>query len=91
MKNITYSYEVPIGYRAFEEAYLKALNNPAVQGMVAVSDSVQLEKIRKHAEQVPNLGVKLKYWDYKKVLEVHDALEMVNESINSLGLVPQGF
>ncbi len=70
---------------------LKALNNPAVQGVVAVSDAAQLEKIRKHAEQVPNLGGKLKYWDYKKVLEVHDALEMVNESINSLGLVPQGF
>ncbi|MDP2863107.1 MAG: hypothetical protein Q8N95_09975 [Desulfobacterales bacterium] len=70
---------------------LKALNNPAVQGVVAVSDAAQLDKIRKHAEQVPNLGAKLKYWDYKKVLEVHDALEMVNESINSLGLVPQGF
>ena len=70
---------------------LKALNNPAVQGVVAVSDAAQLDKIRKHAEQVPNLGVKLKYWDYKKVLEVHEALEMVNESINSLGLVPQGF
>lgn len=70
---------------------LKALNNPAVQGVVAVSDAAQLDKIRKHAEQVPNLGAKLKYWDYKKVLEVHEALEMVNESINSLGLVPQGF
>lgn len=44
-----------------------------------------------HLLKVPNLGAKLKYWDYKKVLEVHDALEMVNESINSLGLVPQGF
>jgi hypothetical protein len=70
---------------------LKALNNQAVQGVVAVSDTAQLDKIRKHAEQVPNLGSKLKYWDYKKVLEVHEALEMVNESINSLGLVPQGF
>jgi hypothetical protein len=70
---------------------LKALNNQAVQGVVAVSDASQLDKIRKHAEQVPNLGAKLKYWDYKKVLEVHEALEMVNESINSLGLVPQGF
>lgn len=70
---------------------LKALNNPAVQGVVAVSDDAQLEKISKHAKGVPNLGSKLKYWDYKKVLEIHDALEMVNESINSLGLVPQGF
>jgi hypothetical protein len=70
---------------------LKALNNPAVQGVVAVSDAAQLDKIRKHAEQVPNLGSKLRYWDYQKVLDVHEALEMVNESINSLGLVPQGF
>jgi hypothetical protein len=45
---------------------------------VAVFDAVQLEKIKKHAQQVPNLGAKLKYWDYKKVLEVHEALAMVN-------------
>lgn len=70
---------------------LKALNNPAVQGVVAVSDAVQLEKIRKHAKEVPSLGAKLKCWDYETVLETHDALEMVNETINSLGLVPQGF
>ena len=70
---------------------LKALNNPAVQGVVAVSDSLQLEKIQKHAANVGNLSSKLKYWDYKKVLEIYDALEMVNENINSLGLVPQGF
>lgn len=70
---------------------LKALNNPAVQGVVAVSDATQLEKIRKHAKAVPNLGEKLKCWDYEKVLETHDALEMVNETINGLGLVPEGF
>jgi len=28
--------------------FLKSLNNPAVQGVVAVSDSSQLETIRKH-------------------------------------------
>jgi len=70
---------------------LKALNNPAVQGVVAVSDAAQLDKIRKHAETVPTLGAKLRYWDYQEVHRVHDALAMVNESINSLGLVPQGF
>jgi hypothetical protein len=70
---------------------LKALNNPAVQGIVAVSDADQLDKIQKHATPVVDLSKKLKYWDYKKVLEIHEALEMVNESINSLGLVPQGF
>ncbi len=69
----------------------KALNNPAVQGVVAVSDTDQLEKIRKHSTHVGDLGNKLKYLDYKKVLEIHEALEMVNESINRLGLVPQGF
>jgi len=70
---------------------LKALNNPAVQGVVAVSDAGQLDKIQKQAVHVGDLSKKLKCWDYKKVLEIHEALEMVNESINSLGLVPQGF
>ena len=70
---------------------LKSLNNPAVQGIVAVSDAAQITTIKKHASGVPSLGEKLKYWDYMEVLKVHEALESVNESINSLGLVPQGF
>lgn len=70
---------------------LKSLNNPAVQGIVAVSDTSQIEKIKKHAAGVAGLKEKLKYWDYKEVLRVYEALELVNESINSLSLVPQGF
>ena len=70
---------------------LKALNNPAVQGVVAVSDASQIETIKKHAAGVSGLRDKLKCWDYKQVLQVHEALESVNEAINSLGLVPQGF
>jgi len=70
---------------------LKSINNPAVQGVVAVSDSAQLEKIKKHASSVQGLGDKLRYWDYMQVLQVHENLESVNEAINSLGLVPQGF
>lgn len=70
---------------------LKSLNNPAVQGIVAVTDAAQIETIRKHASGVSGLSGKLKYWDYMEVLKVHEALESVNESINSLGLVPQGF
>lgn len=70
---------------------LKSLNNPAVQGVVAVSDSAQIEKIKKHSASVPGLSGKLKYWDYLEVLAIHDALALVNEKINSLGLVPQGF
>ncbi len=70
---------------------IKALNNPAVQGVVAVSDPKQLEKVKSEIVGVSNLKDKLKYWDYIQVLEVHEALESVNEVINSLGLVPQGF
>lgn len=70
---------------------LKSLNNSAVQGVVAVSDPKQLERIRKHAEDVKELRDKLKYWNYEDVLRVHESLEYVNESINALGLVPQGF
>ena len=70
---------------------LKSLKNPAVQGVVAVSDSKQLEILRRHAADVDGLHVKLKYWDYEEVLAVHDSFEVGYDSINKLGLVPQGF
>ena len=70
---------------------LKSMNNPAVQGVVAVSDSVQLERIKKHASAVKGLGDQLKYWDYREVLKVYESLQAVYEAINKLGLVPQGF
>jgi len=70
---------------------LKSLNNPAVQGVIAVSDKEQLEKIKKHAWDVKDLRDKLKYWDYEEISKVHESLEYVNSTINNLGLVPQGF
>lgn len=70
---------------------VKALNNPAVQGVVAVSDKEQLERIKKHAAGVGDLKNKLKYWDYEIVLQVRESLEFVNQSINELALVPEGF
>ena len=70
---------------------LKALNNAAVQGVVAVSDVSQLEKIKKEAAAISGLSQKLKYWDYTQVLNVHTALEEVNEAINGLGLVPNSY
>lgn len=69
----------------------RALNNPAVQGVVAVSDVAQIEKLKKEVATVPGLKDKLKYWNYLEVLDVQKSLEQVNESINALGLVPQGF
>jgi len=70
---------------------LKARNNPAVQGVVAVSDEKQLEKIRKHASSVRDLGESLRLWDYREVWKVYESLEFVNTSINNLKLGPDGF
>lgn len=70
---------------------LRALNNPAVQGVVAVSDADQLEQIKREAASIHALSGKLKYWNYEEVMKVHDALSGVNAAINVLGLVPQGF
>jgi hypothetical protein len=70
---------------------LKSINNPAVQGVVAVSDKKQLELIKKHAYDVKDLRDKLKYWNYESVLKTHERLALVNAEINELGLVPQGF
>ncbi len=69
---------------------LKSKKNPAVQGVVAVSDAKQLEKIKAHAEDVNEMSG-LTCWDYADVLRTHERLEAVNESINRLGLVPEGF
>ncbi|MCG8331353.1 MAG: hypothetical protein MI974_26920 [Chitinophagales bacterium] len=69
---------------------LKSKNNPAVQGIVAVSDQKQIEKIRKHSATVRGLE-NLKFWNYKEVIKVHQSLEFVNQSINNLKLVPDGF
>lgn len=70
---------------------LKSLNNPAVQGVIAVSDKKQLETVQRHARDVKELKDKLKYWNYEEVLKIHEYLAYVNESINNLGLVPHGF
>ena len=69
---------------------MKAKNNPSVQGIVAVSDAKQLEKIKKEASSLKAIRDELKYWDYNDVLKVFDSLSNAYESINSLGLVPSG-
>ncbi len=93
MGRITYVFEVQT--RGNIDSLLvnlqKAMNNPAVQGVVAVSDAKQLEKIRAHSHGIPALTQNLKFWDYEEVAKIHEALSEVNESINKLGLVPEGF
>ncbi|MDH3976522.1 MAG: hypothetical protein OEV42_19840 [Deltaproteobacteria bacterium] len=69
----------------------QALNNSAVQGVVAVSDAAQIEKIKKRTATIEGLNKKLKFWDYEEVLNTAGHLEAANESINQLGLVPESF
>lgn len=68
---------------------MKAKNNKAVQGIVAVTDQTQIERIKKEIESLP-IKDEVKFWDYTEVLKIHEALQFVNESINRLGLVPNG-
>lgn len=64
-------------------------NNKAVQGIVAVSDEKQLEKIKKEAASLP-IKNDIRYWNYKEVIDVYNSLSSAFESINRLGLVPDG-
>lgn len=70
---------------------IKATNNLAVQAVVAVSDSKQLDQIKKNVSNIDQLRNKLKYWNYEEVLTVHENLELGHSLINQLGLVPEGF
>lgn len=69
---------------------LKSSNNQAVQGVVAVSDTDQLEKIRKHAKELEGLREKLIFWNYEDVFTVYDNFEIGFDLINGLKLVPEG-
>ncbi|HEX2982431.1 MAG TPA: hypothetical protein VHO28_02695 [Ignavibacteriales bacterium] len=70
---------------------LQALNNPTVQGVIAVSNKEQLEKISKRASTIPNLREKIRFWDYEEILKIQHSLEFVNDLISKLKLVPEGF
>lgn len=70
---------------------LKSMKNAAVQGVVAVSDHEQLERIKSNVLDIKELKDKLRYWDYEEVLKVHEYLEFVMANINKLGLVPESF
>ena len=57
---------------------IKAHSNKAVQGIVAVSNSTQQEKIKKEVYSTP-LKNHLKYLDYSEVLKIHEALQYATE------------
>jgi len=68
----------------------KAQSNAAVQAVVAVSDEVQIEKIKAESKGVINEKC-LRTWDSDDVLAVYDSLTRAHESINKLALVPESF
>lgn len=68
---------------------MKSKNNKAVQGIVAVTDQKQIERIKRELAALP-IKDEVRFWDYEEVLRIHESLQFVNESINNLGLVPKG-
>ena len=90
MGRITYVFEVQTSgsIDSLLMNLMKAKNNPSVQGIVAVSDAKQIEKIKKEADGLKNIRDELKCWNYEEVLQVHESLSTAFEKINNLGLVP---
>lgn len=93
MGKVIYAFEVQT-HGSIDSLLLnlqRATNNFAVQSIVAVSDEKQLEKIKRECKGIYAIESKLKTWNYKEVMEMHDCLERSNEIINNLGLVPDSF
>lgn len=93
MGRVLYAFEVQASgsIDSLQLNLLRSLSNPAVQAVVAVSDERQLDKIRAEAGTLPDLSKKLRYWDFREVLETHASLSTAFDSINRLKLVPDSF
>ena len=65
----------------------RAKSNPTVQKLVAVSDELQLERIRREISSLPEeFRRALCFWPVSDVQEVGNSLKVVAESIERLGL-----
>lgn len=70
----------------------RALNNPTVQKIIAVSDKIQLEKIREEIKTLPeNFRKTLTFWEVSDAIRTHEKLSEVIQSINKLELVKSQF
>ena len=68
---------------------LKAKENKAVQALVAVSDTNQIEKIKREAAA---LNLKdLRFLTLDDVSVVYESLSKAHTIINTMGLVPDSF
>jgi len=70
----------------------RALNNPTVQKIIAVSDKTQLEKIREETKSLPeNFRKALTFWEALDVKVTHEKLSEAIQSISKLELVRSQF
>ncbi len=70
----------------------KALNNPTVQKIIAVSDSKRIEKIKNEVRGLPeNFRKVLTFWEVSDVIKTHERLAEVIKSISELELVKSKF
>jgi len=70
----------------------RALNNPTVRKIIAVSDKTQLEKIRDETKSLPeNFRKAFTFWEALDVKETHEKLSAAIQSISKLELVSSQF
>lgn len=63
----------------------KASNYKNVQGIIAVSDDKQLEKIKDEAQAIfKNNNLKIQLWNQDEVIDVWEKLQSVNENVNKI-------
>jgi arsenate reductase-like glutaredoxin family protein len=68
----------------------KSLNNSSIQKLVIATDAEQIEKIKKEVHNLPeNFRNALVYWDSNNIDKTHSNLELVNQEILKLDLVPE--
>jgi len=68
----------------------KALNNSSVQKLIIATDSEQIVKIKREVHNLPeNFRNALVYWDSNDIDNTHSSLELVNQEIIKLELVPE--
>jgi len=91
---VTYIFEVHKG-GSIDSLILnlqKALNNPTVQKIIAVSDRKKIETIKDETKGLPeNFHKILTFWDVSDVMSTHEKLSEVIQSINKLELVKSQF
>ncbi len=72
--------------------FQKALNNPTVQKIIAVSDPKRLSEIENEVKGLPeSLGKSLSYWEVSDAISTHEKLSEAIQSVNKLELVESRF